>query len=431
MSLNMPNMVDILIHTIKHFWFTASSLLIILLASTWPVAMSLVDSEKKNHWDINEQHIATVISPAIHQRELPDSISIPALSALSALPDSLKVKYTLHPGLQLEAERLFKKHNPDYGVFVAIVPDTGHILAMTDSTRDGVNYGNLSLTNTFPAASVSKIITVVAAIDENKANSTTVIPFNGKSTSLYKKNVFNHKNNKWTRKITLDQAFADSVNTVFGRLGAINLGGDTMLKYAHRLGFNGRFASDILFENGKIELDPHDPWQVAQMSSGYTTKNTLSPLHATVLAATALNGGKIVAPVIVDSLIGPHGIPLYVHEQPAQSVAMSEDTSKQLKKIMQTTISQGSAHKFFRRFYTKAMKNVYVGGKTGSLTGLQPPGKYDWFVGFAEKDGQKIAFAVLCINKKKWYVKSAQFAREMLEFYFRDTPLQIAGLPAS
>ena len=33
-------------------------------------------------------------------------------------------------------------------------------------------------------------------------------------------------------------------------------------------------------------------------------------------------------------------------------------------------------------------------------------------------DQQQIAYAVLCINIEKWYVKSSQFAREILEYYF-------------
>lgn len=377
--------------------------------------MSLVGSEKASSWGITKQHIAQAISPSVHQKVLPQSISLPNLS----IP--LRVKYTLDHALNLEALRLLKKYNPDYGVFVAIAPDTGHILAMADSTRDSHDralHPNLSLANTFPAASISKIITAVATLNENKAEGETVIPFNGKTTSLYKNNVFKHKNNKWTRNFTLNKAFANSVNTVFGRLGAVELGGETMLKYAHRLGFNGRFTSDILFENGRIDIDPTDPWQVAQMATGYTTKNTLSPLHAAALASTALNGGKIVAPVIVESLVGPHGVPLYLHKQPVQSVAMSDFSAQQLKKMMQATIQQGSARTSFRGFHKGEMANVTVGGKTGSLTGYEPPGKYDWFVGFGESGQRKIAFAMLCINKDKWYVKSTRFAREMLEFYF-------------
>jgi cell division protein FtsI/penicillin-binding protein 2 len=386
----------------------------LLLASIWPIAMSVIESEHGRNWGINEQIIAGVISPAVHEKNLPQHISIPGFS----ITEPLGVRYTLDSDLQFEAERLLKKHNPDYGVFVAISPDTGRILAMTDSTRDGVDHGNLSLISSYPAASISKIITAIAAVNENKADASTLFPFNGKTTSLYKKNVFHHKTNKWTRKFTLSMAFAKSVNSVFGRLGAMELGGDTMLDYAHRLGFNGRFSSDVIFENGKIELDPLDQWQVAEMAAGYTTNNTLSPLHAATLATTALNGGNLVAPVLVQSLIGPNGIPIYTHEQPALSAVMSESSSLELKKMMMATVAKGSARKSFRGFHRGELEDVNVGGKTGSLTGFKPRGKYDWFVGFGEKGDRKIAFAVLCINKEKWYVKSSRFAREILEFYF-------------
>lgn len=405
---------DILIQIIRHFWFKSSTLVVLLLASAWPAAISVIDSKQAGNWGISEATISKVLTPSIHNKQLPAEISIPEITR----SEKLKVTYTLDEELQAEATRLLKKYNPDYGIFVAISPDTGHMLAMMDSTRDGLDHGNLSLVNTFPAASVSKIITAVAAVNENKVNGNTVIPFNGKSTTLYKKNVFNHQKNKWTQEYTLNQAFAKSVNSIFGRLGAVDLGGETMMDYAYRLGFNGRFASDFKFNNGYIDIDTNDDWQVAEMASGYTTNNTLSPLHAATLAATAINGGKIVAPVIVKSLTGPYGIPIYVHEKPATSTAMTVDASRQLKKMMQTTISWGSARKSFRGFHKKQLEDVVVGGKTGSLTGFKPRGKYDWFVGFGERDNQKIAYAVLCINKEKWYVKSARLAREIMEYYF-------------
>ena len=376
--------------------------------------MSLVDTDKGRNWGISERTIAEILTPFVHQESLPKEITLPQFSHSIALT----ANYTLDTDLQNKARQILEKHNPDYGVFVAISPESGEILAMVDSTRAGQNQENFSLINTFPAASISKIITAVAAVNEQKANGTTVIPFNGKTTSLYKKNVFNHKKNKWTREFSLNESFAKSVNTIFGRLGAVTLGGETMLDYAHRLGFNGRFASDFSFNNGVVELDTMDPWQVAEMASGYTTNNTLSPLHGAVLAATAVNGGKLVAPVIVDSLIDPHGIPIYIYDKPGISEAMSESSSQQLHKMMQSTVRIGSARRYFRGFNKGDMSDVKVGGKTGSLTGFKPKGKYDWFVGFGEKGDDKIAFAVLCINKEKWYVKSATLAREVLEYYF-------------
>ena len=375
--------------------------------------MSLDDSRRIQNWGITEHLISEVLSPSVKNKQLPEALELPGFT----LEAPLKARYTIDTALQAEAERIFDKYNPDYGVFVAIDPDTGHVLAMTDSTRDLLDHGNLSLINTYPAASISKIITAVATVNEQQANISTVIPFNGKSTSLYKKHVLRHKNNQWTRHYTLDESFAKSVNPVFGRMGAVMLGGDTMMDYAYRLGFNGRFTSDFSFDNGQVELDTEDQWQVAEMASGYTTRNTLSPIHGAILAATAVNGGNLVAPVLVESLIGPYGIPVYVHETPGVSSAMTAETASQLKRMMQSTVQIGSARKSFRGF-SKRYKDVKAGGKTGSLTGFKPKGKYDWFVGFGENQDKKIAFAVLCINKEKWYVKSARFAREMLEFYF-------------
>ncbi len=378
--------------------------------------MSYISTDNTRFYDINEQLIASVISEPISQKQYPEKIALPGIN----IDGDLSVYYTIDPELQQEAERLLAKHNPDYGILVALDPETGQILAMADSTRDKADHGNLSIVNTYPAASVSKIITAVAVLNEGSAETSTVIPFNGKSTALYKKNVFSHKNNKWTRKPTLKESFAKSINTVFGRLGAVDVGGDTLLNYFHTMGFNSRFASDFAFANGTIELEVGDQWQVAESAAGYTNRNTLSPLHAAAMAATAVNGGKLVAPTLVSRIDGPYGIPLYQHIEPASSTAMSESTAGKLKELMQATVTQGSAKKSFRKFHRNHRKNAIIGGKTGSLTGFKPKGRYDWFVGFGELDGRKIAYTALCINKKKWYVKSSRLAREFLEFYYSE-----------
>ncbi len=390
------------------------SVVIFSLASAWPVIIGPDDTEEGRKPTIPAQTLAGTLTPFVHQKTLPDQIIVPGISDSTPL----KVTYTLDSGLQEMTRQLLDKYNPDYGALVAIEPDSGRILAMVDSTRSGKNQRNLSLVNSFPAASISKIITAIAAVNENKVTGSTVTPFNGKSTSLYKKNVFRHKNHKWTRKISFDEAFAKSVNTVFGRVGAVMVGGNTMLDYAYRLGFNGQFASDFTFDNGHIELDPDDQWQVAEMASGYTIRNTLSVLHGATLAATAVNNGNLVVPVLVDSLTDSHGIPVYVHEKPVITPVMSESAAGQIRKMMQSTVRIGSARSSFRGLHKTPLNDVAIGGKTGSLTGHDPKGKYDWFVGFGQRGDHKIAFAVLCINKEKWYVKSAFLARKMMEYYF-------------
>jgi beta-lactamase class D len=65
------------------------------------------------------------------------------------------------------------------------------------------------------------------------------------------------------------------------------------------------------------------------------------------------------------------------------------------------------------------MEEIEVGGKTGSLTGTNPPGKVDWFVGYAEAGNQRIAICALTINEKNWRVKSSYMARVAIEQWFR------------
>ena len=377
--------------------------------------MSLVSIEKTRYFNVNTDTIAAAISSAVERNQYPDRLQLEDIGIAGAL----HVDYTFDEGLQNEASRLLQRHNPDFGILVALDPDTGRVLAMAESTRDSWSGENLSLQSTFPAASVSKIVTAVAALDQGIAEVDTVIPFNGKTTSLYKKNVFNHSNNKWTRRPTLRESFAKSNNTVFGRLGAVSLGGDRLLEYFQRMGFNARYASDFQFDNGSIEIDTADDWQVAESAAGYTRRNTLSPMHAATLGAAAVNGGRMIAPTLVERITGPNGIPLYVYENPAISPAMDSATAEKLKKLMTATVSRGSARKSFHGFHKGAYADVSVGGKTGSLTGTNPRGRYDWFVGFAENGERRIAFAALCINKEKWYVKSTRLARELLEFYFQ------------
>lgn len=61
-----------------------------------------------------------------------------------------------------------------------------------------------------------------------------------------------------------------------------------------------------------------------------------------------------------------------------------------------------------------------MGGKTGSLTGMSPKGKYDWFMGYASDGNHKIALCALTINEDTWRVKSSFLARTYIESYFRE-----------
>ena len=373
--------------------------------------------QRQEIWGVDRPLVRHTLARAISANRYPRKITI--RRGNKNYPAT--IQYTLDPQLQNTVAQVFNHFDPDYGVFVALNPDNGEILALVNHRRDGNNSENLALKASYPAASVFKIITAAAAIDIGKANANTVIPFNGKTTSLYRKNVLEHKDNQWTRRLPLSSAFAKSVNTVFARLGVRFVGGKTLFAYAEAFGFRQSLGADFTLEASAIDLNPTDDWSIAETAAGYTRTTTLSPVHGAVIAAAAVNGGRRVQPTLVRTIVGEDGLILYEAKTAPGKKIVKADTAKELQSLMQQTVINGSVRASFKNFARGTMEAVNVGGKTGSLTGETPAGRYDWFVGYAEKNGRKLAFAAMCINRKVWYVKSATVARKAIEHFFRET----------
>jgi cell division protein FtsI/penicillin-binding protein 2 len=146
----------------------------------------------------------------------------------------------------------------------------------------------------------------------------------------------------------------------------------------------------------------------------------MSPMQGALIAATIVNDGVMMEPFAVDSIHALDGTALYEAEPAVKQVAVSPQAAREVRALMRATVKKGTSRGAFRGFFRKANAGVDVGGKTGSLTGLDPKGKYDWFVGFADNGEHKIAVASLTINEKAWRVKSSYVARRAFEMYFAD-----------
>jgi len=127
--------------------------------------MNLAGAGNSRYFNISPSAISEHISSAVSRREYPGSARISG----AGLNADLNLHYTLDTDLQREAERLLQKYNPDYAVIVAMDPENGRVLAMADSSRAPLPEDSLALRNTYPAASVSKIVTAVTALDQGVA----------------------------------------------------------------------------------------------------------------------------------------------------------------------------------------------------------------------------------------------------------------------
>ncbi len=98
---------------------------------------------------------------------------------------------------------------------------------------------------------------------------------------------------------------------------------------------------------------------------------------------------------------------------------MDPGTAGVIRSLMRETVHRGTSRGTFRGFFKRDYALLDVGGKTGSLSGTDPKGKYDWFVGYADGGTKRIAFASLTIHEKLWRVKSSYLARKAIESYFK------------
>lgn len=363
---------------------------------------------------LTKEKLANILSGFVPYRQFPTELEVDSGTG----PVKAVIEYALDPQLQEQMEGLFRSYKPDYGAFVAVDPATGRILALVSfSTRDPER-GNLALKAGFPAASVFKIVSAAAAIGERQYTADTLIPFNGAKHTLYRGNVLKDRVNRWTRYVTLKSAFAQSINSVFGKIGAFTVEPAQLRDYADRFGFNKPIQGDLPVEPGRAPI-PDDPWGRAEAASGYTRQNTMSPLQGALIAAAIANEGVMMEPFIVSSLYSDEGSKLYAVEPRVMGNTVDPKIAAEVRALMRETVVHGTSRKSFRGFFKKEYSHLQVGGKTGSLTGEDPPGKHDWFVGYATDGNRKIALAALTVHDRLWRVKSSYLARKAIETFFR------------
>jgi len=340
---------------------------------------------------------------------------------------SIQIKYTLDPALHGYAKEILERHRPDFGVIVVMDATNGNLLAIQDyahNTKDREEFPRLFARSNFPAASVFKIVTAAAAIDSAAIHPDFEIGYRGRMHTLYKRNVFfDARRFRPNNFVSLKEAFGKSINSFFGRLAVNYLDPITLREYAYRFYFNRSlpFELPLAASSAFIPKDDGENWGYVEAASGFTTKNSLSPIHAATIGSVVVNQGRLRLPRMIASAYDMNENKALVLPDAGLVDVLGAHTADQLSTLMGETIYTGTSRKSFRGFYRdKRFSSVVVGGKTGSLTGSDPEGKYDWFVGFAKSPDRAISFSVLTINKEYWQVKSAYLARKIIEKYFSE-----------
>lgn len=359
--------------------------------------------------------LSETLGEALKQEKYPSDVSL----FWDGYTQDLKVTYTIESDLQNQAERLLKQYKPDYASIVMMDASTGRILALANFQKEEPMPMSLALRASYPAASVFKIVTATAAIDRAGVVPSDTIRFNGGNYTLYRKNVLSDQITKWTRSISLKDAFARSINTAFGRLSLEHLTPEDINEYANRFMFNQKIPADLPVEMGVAFVPQEKGYELTEVASGFNKMNRISPIQGAMIAAAVINDGRIVVPYIVDNLKNSRGEVVYQAETVDSGTIMTVDSSQKVQELMEQTVISGTSRKSFRDLvHSRQFSELVMGGKTGHLTGDNPKGRVDWFVGYAAHEDRKIAIAAITINKKYWTVKSAYLGRTMIRKFF-------------
>lgn len=333
-----------------------------------------------------------------------------------------RVETSLDAPLQRRMVATLKPDTARYLGAVVLEADTGRVLAM--ASHDSVDPGNNTcLASLFPAASIFKIVTAAAAISEMGLESESTLSYAGGKYTLYKHQL--RKSPKGKRhRLTLRDAFAQSVNPVFGRLGARGLGKTVLARHGAAFGFNQPIPFEVPVETSPLRITD-EPFQWAEVASGFNRTTLLSPLHGAMIAAAAVSEtGRLVAPTIVDRIRDENGLLLYqASEEPgAVGQALPPEAARQMRRLMGETIRSGTSRRAFRGFESDpVLSRLEMGGKTGTMgSRIHPDRLYDWFVGFAEEKegGRRIAVAVAVAHQELIGTKASVFARQIMKTFF-------------
>lgn len=303
---------------------------------------------------------------------------------------------------------------------------------------------NRAISGEYPAGSIFKIVTAIAALEEGKINQNTSFHCNGYFSPLYKK--FKCWIVEFHREhglMSLEDGFKNSCNVYFFNIGRL-AGGEAIIKWGDRMGFGRLCGIELPGENkGRLaKLPPQsnkdednpisssDSSGVGQVSSRslpdhvvqagkWSLSETLNlsigqgdlmvtPLQVVRMMAALTNGGTLITPHILKTPVPKSSEDNIPEEVSNQKVILSPDTVRHIQNGLYKVVhSEGGTANGTK------LSNFSVAAKTGTAE-VWGHKSHAWVAGFAPYDKPQIAFVVVVEHGGKGSDVSAPIAAAFL-----------------
>jgi cell division protein FtsI/penicillin-binding protein 2 len=329
----------------------------------------------------------------------------------------LRVEYTLDAELTRTVFRVLRRGRVELGHVILLDSDTGRALAYAST-----DVGQFPPTKSYPAASLVKVITAAAALDHAPAKANLPCRYRG---SPYRLTPSRIDPPRFGNTVSLRRALATSNNQCFAQLAVHAVGQESLMKAISRFGWLDEPAP----AHAAGSADPgENRFDFGKLGCGLSGCR-ITPLHAAQLAAT-LARGELVVPRWIERVVDARGRELPLSDTASPRQVVSAELAARLRTMLVDTTKSGTARRAFRkRNGAPLLGPVDVAGKTGSLSGENPGGRYEWFIGAAPADDPRIAVAVLLVQGELWWKNASEVAAEVLHTVFcSDGPCRAEGV---
>ncbi len=311
-----------------------------------------------------------------------------------------EVEYTLDPKLTDAVWRVLQRGRVQLGHALVMDAQTGalHAYASTDPER-------FPAQGVYPAASLVKVVTAAATLERAPGVARETCRYSGSPYKLYRRHL---RAPATGREASLRRALATSNNQCFARWAVDRVGADGMLAAFDRFGLLRVPAHG--HGSGQAQVPQDDALALGRLGSGLAGLQ-ITPLHAVQLAGVLAHGRRVEPHWIASKGIGSAGRPAALGER-----VLSEALAGQLREMLVDTTRRGTARRAFRtRNGRPLLQGVAVAGKTGSLNGQDPDGRYEWFIGVAPAENPRIAVATVAVQGDLYWMSASQMAAEIFK----------------
>lgn len=288
--------------------------------------------------------------------------------------------------IDAEAERFLhqtlvetkREWNSDIIGGIIMDPQTGAIIAMDNlpsydpnnysQVKDPSEFLNQNVSGVYEMGSIIKPLTMAAAIDSGAVNeaTTTYNDTGFRDLNGYKVKNFDGKPRGpgTTMQAILDQSLNVGIVFLVEQLGA-----KRFQEYFKQYGLGEETGIDLPGEASGLTKNLDSKVFVDSATAGFGQGIAITPIQTIRALATLGNGGKLVDPHVVDTIIYRDGTTKKIGQDPPQQI-LKDDTSERITRMLVHVVDTALLHG------ADKMDHYSIAAKTGTAQEAKPGGGY-------------------------------------------------------